>query len=139
MKKLSAKALSVQLSIVIIGGLLLISIYSISTSYHKHIDASQEGVMQKLHSITTTLSASIDGDKHQKVVNRYSKKDEIKSVDQDSLFNDIHQLIRKVQLNIIYLRIFTHCFLALEKISYVLQLCLEKVHISDMNINLIHK
>ena len=99
MKKLTTKALSTRLSIVIIFGLLFISAYSIFSTYKKHINASQNAILQKLHSITKTSSLHIDGDIHQKITEKYILKDEIKNSKQDDLYNVLHKQLKAIQVS----------------------------------------
>lgn len=99
MRKLTTKLLSFQLTIVILGGLLFISIYSIVNTYNKHIESSKNGEFDKLKAITKTLSVVIDGDEHQELITKYLSKDEVKTSDQDSIYEKIHKIMRKVQLD----------------------------------------
>ncbi len=97
MKKLSTKALSVQLSAVILVSLIVLSVYSIVNTYNKHIDTSQEFVLEKLHGITTTLVAGIDWQEHEYLTATYPNKDDIKTCEQDLLYKDLHKYINVTQ------------------------------------------
>lgn len=80
--------------------LLILSGYFITTSYISNIKNAEKVELQRLYSISQTLSAQMDGDKMEMILNQFPDKDDIKDPTQDMYFNEQRDiLIRASKLN----------------------------------------
>jgi len=108
MGKISAKNLGIRLIITTILGLFILTGYFVSTGYSNYISNSEDGILRELSAIAVTTAFSIDGDRHEKLLNTYLKKDDITISDQDTLYKEVYeQLIQVKQLNNIGSDIYT--------------------------------
>ena len=65
--------------------------------YYAQIRLYEQIQYEKLSAITKTLAFNIDGDKHEQLMQMYLEKDGIKSNDQNFIYKDIHNLLRKTE------------------------------------------
>lgn len=80
--------------------LLILSGYFITASYISNIKNAEKVELQRLFSISQTLSAQIDGDKLQMILDGFPNKDDITDPTQDMYFNEQRDiLIRTHKLN----------------------------------------
>lgn len=80
--------------------LLILSGYFITSSYISNIKNAEKIELQRLYSISQTLSAQMDGDKLEMILNGFPNKDDITDPAQDMYFNEQRDiLIRARDLN----------------------------------------
>ena len=77
--------------------ILLISGYFTYSSYQKNITGLKEIELSKLKAIVSTLSAEIDGDLHQNLIEKYIKKDAISKNEDDSSYLKIQRFLLKAK------------------------------------------
>jgi serine phosphatase RsbU (regulator of sigma subunit) len=57
-----------------------------------------EQTLKKLDAISKTVSLQINGNLHSELLNKYQKKDDIKSNNQDSIYYNIHLILKRAQV-----------------------------------------
>jgi signal transduction histidine kinase len=82
------------LTVVVAGFLLLVGYFSIWT-YQNTIEQAEAATLNRLAGIVYTLSMQLDGDAHERLVQRYPGQDDIRSNAQDSLYQSIHTVLRR--------------------------------------------
>jgi signal transduction histidine kinase len=80
--------------IVVIGFLIIIA-YFITWSYYSFLKESEENSLLRLQGISNSISVQINGDEHEELVKKYPAKNDIKTIQQDSIYFKIHTLLKK--------------------------------------------
>jgi len=65
--------------------------------YFSQIENSIDAEFSKLEAIANSVSAQIDGDKHQLIFNQYQMKDEIANVHHCEVYKELHTVLRQVR------------------------------------------
>ena len=73
--------------------------YVITYGYFTQLKIYEEEELMKLQAIVNTLSPQIDGDGHEALFDRYTEKDALTKVDQDSFYYDLYQILLTAKLN----------------------------------------
>lgn len=73
---------------------IVIATFITITNYFAQISIFEDKELTKLKGIASTLVLQIDADKHQKLLDRYPEKDDLKSTTEDSLYYSIHQKLK---------------------------------------------
>ncbi|PHR43165.1 MAG: hypothetical protein COA32_16760 [Fluviicola sp.] len=80
--------------------IVLVSLFFILFGYYNQLSVQENRQYDKLKGIVSSIAINIDGDNHFELMQRYSSKEEIKDVNQDSIYLNINTLIGKaVKLN----------------------------------------
>lgn len=93
-----AKALRRNLSLLFVGGLLLVTITLIVLSYYDQLDLAETQILQRLQGIASSLAPQISGDEHRNLFRKFTRKDAISSSQQDPAYLKIHNLLQQAQL-----------------------------------------
>jgi serine phosphatase RsbU (regulator of sigma subunit) len=75
-----------------------ISLFFIIYGYFNTLKLYEEKQLEILKATVTSLAYNIDGDEHQQLTEKYQWRDEIKTIDQDSIYAKIHDNIENAQL-----------------------------------------
>jgi serine phosphatase RsbU (regulator of sigma subunit) len=98
-----------------------ISAFFVTYSYFSTLKLYEQKELEILHAVVTSLAYNIDGDEHEQLTSKHEWRDEIKSVDQDSIYYKIHLNLAHSQLeNHFTSPIFTMIFDQDEKIFYMI-------------------
>ncbi|MGB0522136.1 MAG: hypothetical protein ACPGJS_04210, partial [Flammeovirgaceae bacterium] len=76
--------------------ILLLSFYFTVTAYYSSLSHKQQDTLAKLECIAATLSLNFSGDQLETLLQRYPTQDAITSSDEDSLYYQLHEKLRKV-------------------------------------------
>ena len=93
---LRSKRMSKWLIIISLGSFVLIASYFVATSYYTKLDDAEKAELKYLSGIVNTLAKDIDGEVHQRIMDRYTEVDGISSTDQDEDYKRIHHQLRSV-------------------------------------------
>lgn len=88
------KRLRRVMTTVLVAYLVLIAFF-LSNGYFKSLAAAENASLMRLNGIAYTLALQIDGDKHQRLMDKYPEKDAIRSTEQDSDYLAIHQVLKR--------------------------------------------
>ncbi len=80
-----------KISLVALGGLLILSAYFIFSSYVFHLESKEANRLNQLSVIALNVAAQIDGDQYEALINRYKSVDQIKTNDQDPIYQQIQK------------------------------------------------
>lgn len=83
------------MSTVLLAYLLLMS-YFLGFHYFSNLKQAETASLMRLNGIAYTLAMQIDGDAHQQLMARFGVKDAIQSASQDTQYQSIHQLLRRI-------------------------------------------
>ena len=92
----TSKRLGQIILLTVFGSLFIMSGYFIISSYNQQINTAEEDTLERLKSIANTFATGINGDAHQYLFEKYAQIDDVKSNEQDSLYNLLHQKLLKV-------------------------------------------
>jgi serine phosphatase RsbU (regulator of sigma subunit) len=95
-KEVSLRNINVQISLSVFLCILSLSSYFVFSSYDNSIDSEERNVLKTLKAITSTIALQINGDEHELMFNHYKTKDAIPSVDFDSTYFQIHNMLKAV-------------------------------------------
>jgi len=80
--------------------IVLVTLFFILFGYYNQLSVQENRQYDKLKAIVSSIAINIDGDDHTELMNRYSSSEELKNIDQDSIYFKINSLIGKaVKLN----------------------------------------
>jgi serine phosphatase RsbU (regulator of sigma subunit) len=80
--------------------IVLVSLFFILFGYYNQLSVQESRQYDKLKAIVSSIAINIDGDDHVELMNRYTSKEELKDVNQDSIYFEINSLIQTaVDLN----------------------------------------
>ena len=80
--------------------IVLVSIFFILFGYYNQLSVQESRQYDKLKAIVSSIAINIDGGEHSELMQRYASKEEIKDVEQDSIYYKINSLIGSaVKLN----------------------------------------
>ncbi len=96
---ISAAKLGKQLTTVVIVGLLLLSGYFIGNNYTTSKQQLEESLVNKLEAVAISTAAQIDGDLHEKIVKKYTKKDQLIRPIDDPLTHGLYNTLRSIKKN----------------------------------------
>jgi signal transduction histidine kinase len=82
------------LGIVVLGYLLICTYFTIWT-YHRQYDLSERSSLLRLEGIANATALQIEGDMHAQLTAKYPNMDDIKFNAQDTLYNQIHHILRR--------------------------------------------
>ncbi len=85
------------LSLLFVSMMLLIA-YFLVHSYVVQLDIHKTKIIGKLKAISTTAATQLDGNQLSYLLNRYEGKNDIKSNDQDPVYQLLHESLKKIQL-----------------------------------------
>ncbi len=75
--------------------LFVLAFYNAFNSYHNNISQAKQTIFAKLSTLSKTLASQIDGDNHERIINKFKNKDAINVVSQDEDYFKIHQLLKQ--------------------------------------------
>lgn len=84
---------------VIFVSLIVITAYVLIYGYFTQLKIYEEEELMKLQAIVNTLSAQIDGDGHEALMDRYTEKDALTQVDQDSFYFELYKILSTAKAN----------------------------------------
>lgn len=87
-----------QVLVIIVAAFLILVTYFSVWTYQKSLDQTETASLNRLAGIVYTLAMQIDGDAHQILMEKYPQKDAITRSDQDSLYQKIHEVLRRNQV-----------------------------------------
>lgn len=93
---LSAKSLTVRISVVVFIALGVMAIYFTYNSYRAYLKTSEEHVLKQLDAIAKTTALQLDGNAHEYLSATYTQKDDIMSNDDDSVYQALHTVLKNV-------------------------------------------
>ena len=93
---LSAKSLTVRISLVVFLALGAMALYFIYNSYRTYLITAEEQVLNQLDAVAKTASVNLDGDAHQYLATTYAKKDDITQNGDDSVYQQMHGFLKWV-------------------------------------------
>jgi signal transduction histidine kinase len=95
MDELSTKSRLRRVMTTVILAFLMLNAYFLWWSYKNSLEQAERGSLMRLAGIANTLALQIDGDQHEKLMARFSQKDAILTIGQDSNYAQIHALLRR--------------------------------------------
>jgi serine phosphatase RsbU (regulator of sigma subunit) len=96
-----------------------ISAFFVTYSYFSTLELYERKELEVLYGVVSSLAFNIDGDAHQELTSKYEWRDEIKSIEQDSIYHRIHHILAHAQLkNHFNSPLFTMVYDPDEKIFY---------------------
>lgn len=84
---------------VVFVSLLVITAYVLVYGYFTQLKIYEEEELMKLQAIVNTLSAQINGDGHEAMMAKYTQKDALTRVDQDSFYFELYQVLSTAKTN----------------------------------------
>jgi signal transduction histidine kinase len=81
--------------LIVVIGFLILTAYFITWSYYSFLHESEENSLLRLQGISNSISVQINGDEHEELVKKYQLKNDIKTIQQDSIYFKIHRLLKK--------------------------------------------
>jgi signal transduction histidine kinase len=97
-----------QILATVVIAFLAMMTYFIVSSYRTNLKEAEAAALMRLGGIVNSLALQIDGDAHQYLTMKYLRKDGISSNTQDSLYQQIHQMLkRNYQANMLHSPIYT--------------------------------
>jgi signal transduction histidine kinase len=105
-----------RIMLTVMGGFIFLILYFTVWSYRHAINQAETASLMRLAGIANSLALQIDGDAHQKLMQRYTVKDDIHTREQDSSYLAIHQLLaRNYQANMLKTPVYTIIYDSLAK------------------------
>jgi len=92
-----ARRIRRNLTLVSFFGLLSLAITFTVFSYYQQLRSSERLVLSRLQGIAKTLALQIDGELHQKIIDKYKKKDSISKTNQNRSYKKLHRLLARVE------------------------------------------
>ena len=97
-----------KISLITLGGLIILSCYFIISSYVIHLQAKTNASLQHLAAIVKNVAVQIDGNDYQQLIAEHQTKDQINANDQHPAYLNIHQTLKQAaQLNNLNTPIYT--------------------------------
>ncbi len=96
---LKAEKLGKRLTLVVLIGLIAITSFFVINSYLSSRKQLEDSVLNKLQALANTAACQIDGDAHELMIKKYSKKDELKKPLEDSLTEYNFKLLKSIKLS----------------------------------------
>lgn len=105
--------------VTVIIGFVAMMLYFVITAYKNSLTEAENTTLMRLAGIVNSMALQIDGDAHQHLSMAFLKKDDIKSNTQDSIYRDLHQVLKKnYEANMLHTPIYTIIYDTLSS-SYV--------------------
>jgi signal transduction histidine kinase len=80
---------------IVVLGYMLICVYFTIWTYYRQYDLSERSSLLRLEGIANAIALQIDGDTHAHLTEKYPKMDDIKFNAQDTLYKQIHHILRR--------------------------------------------
>ncbi len=79
------------------AGIIGLSVFFITRSYNTSLESIEARELSRLSGIVNSVAAQIDGDQYERILNNYSRKNEISDNQQDADYKNVQQILSKVQ------------------------------------------
>ena len=79
------------------AGIIGLSDFFITRSYNTSLESIEARELSRLSGIVNSVAAQIDGDQYERILNNYSRKNEISDNQQDADYKNVQQILSKVQ------------------------------------------
>lgn len=86
-----------RLLLVLSIGILILVSYFIVNHYYTSLNKSKMEVLHRLMAIARTGALLVQGDQHDSVAQRYTKKDDIQGSEQDQDYAELHRLLLRIK------------------------------------------
>ena len=86
-----------RMMLVIFTGIIILLIYFISSSHYLTIQRIKEETLSRLMVVANMASLLIDGDEHEYLSNRYRRKNDLVTVEQDSIYFKINKTLQLIK------------------------------------------
>jgi len=99
----SQSAFATRKTVLFVGACLLVLAFSIRyQKYHSILNQAEQMTLESLENAAWGIAQTIDGDEHQIIQEKYKQRDQITSVEQDSLYRSLHQKLRAAQVQLAF-------------------------------------
>lgn len=93
------KHLKLKIIISVYLCLIVLALYNAFHSYHSNINQAKQAALTKLSTISNILANEINGDEHEKLIEKYTQKDAISNNESDKDYESIHELLIKTKVS----------------------------------------
>jgi len=90
----SARSVNRQILILVYTVLVVLSAYFLFSEYRNFLNQAQEETLKRLQAIANTVALQINGDAHQDLTQRLTRKDDVVKSYDDSTYLQIHQQLK---------------------------------------------
>ncbi|MBL4624415.1 MAG: SpoIIE family protein phosphatase, partial [Flavobacteriales bacterium] len=87
-----------RILVIIFMCLIALTGFFLGHGYYTQIGLYEKAELNRLNGVARTLSLQINGDAHQWLYGNFKAKDAIKTSDQDSIYNAIHNCLQRAQI-----------------------------------------
>lgn len=90
---------STRIILIIYFLIILTTVFFLTYGYFNNLEIQELRQFDKLRTLVISTGSRIDGDEHQLLTENISYKDEIKNVDQNYLYKEVHTILHEAEVN----------------------------------------